>query len=130
MPGWHLAAVADCRAPGICRIDVEIGRHHVVISRQHDGRSSGAEFSRMGVQAFQPSEFVIEFGTGLGVPVRSVGRSDEHSVGGRLEIAALPVGGVAWQVDTGHNRRPPREDILALVVAFALGAVVGRFFWR
>jgi len=37
--------------PGLRRVDVEIGRHDVVISRQHDGRFSRVEFSGMGVQA-------------------------------------------------------------------------------
>ena len=64
----------------------------------------------MGVQALQPSEFVIEFGTGLGVSIGSVDRGDEHAVDGRLEIAALPIGGVAWQVHASHNRSPSREN--------------------
>ena len=96
--------------PGLRRVDVEVGRNNVVVPRQHDGRSSRVEFSRVGVQALQPSELVIEFGTGLRVSVRSVDRGDEHAVDGRLEIAALPIGGVAWQVHASHNRRPSRED--------------------
>ena len=96
--------------PGLRRVDVEVCGHDVVISRQHDWRSGRVEFGRVGVQALQPSELVIEFGTGLRVSVRSVDRGDEHAVNGRLEIAALPVGGVAWQVHAGHHRRPPRED--------------------
>jgi hypothetical protein len=79
-------------------------RHNVVISRQHDRRSSRVEFSGMGVQALEPSELVIEFGTGLGVSIGSVDRGDEQAVNGRLEIAALLIGGVAWQVRAGHNR--------------------------
>ena len=94
--------------PRLRRIDVEVCGHHVVISRQHDGRSSRVKFSRVGVQALQPRELVIEFGTGLGVSVGSVDRGDEHAVDGRLEIAALTIGGVAWQVHAGHNRRPSR----------------------
>jgi hypothetical protein len=35
--------------PGFRRVDVEVCRHDIVISRQHDGRSSRVEFSRVGV---------------------------------------------------------------------------------
>jgi hypothetical protein len=62
----------------------------------------------MGVQALEPSELVIEFGTGLRVSIGSVDRGDEHAVDGRLEIPALPIGGAAWQVHTSHNRSPSR----------------------
>ena len=96
--------------PGLRRVDVEVCRHDVVISRQYDGGSSRVGFSRVGGQALQPSELVLEFGTGLGVSVRSVDGGDEHPVNGCLEIAALLVGDVAWQVRAGHHRRPPRED--------------------
>ena len=75
--------------------DVEVCGHNVVISRQPDGRSSRVELSGMGVQAPEPSELVIEFGTGLGVSIGSVDRGDEQAVDGRLEIAALPIEGVA-----------------------------------
>jgi hypothetical protein len=64
----------------------------------------------VGVQAFQPSELVLEFGTWLRVSVWSVDRRDEHAVYGRLEIAALTVGCIAWQVRAGHDWRPSRED--------------------
>ena len=96
--------------PGLRRVDVEVCRHNVVISRQHDGRSSRAEFSRMGVQSFQPSELVIEFWTGLRASVWSVDRRDEHVVKCSLEIAALPVGCLAWQVRAGHDWCPSRDD--------------------
>ena len=64
----------------------------------------------MGVQALQPSQFVIEFGTGLRVTIGSVDRGDEHAVDGRLEITALRVGGVARQVRASDNRSPSRKD--------------------
>ena len=93
--------------PRLRRIDVEVCGHNVVISRQHDGRSGRVEFSGMGVQSSQPSELVIEFGTGLGVSIRRVDRGDEHAVDGRLEIAALPSGaspGKSMRVTTGAHR--------------------------
>ena len=37
--------------PGLRRIEVVVRGHDVVISRQHDGRSSRVEFSTVGVQA-------------------------------------------------------------------------------
>ena len=64
----------------------------------------------MGVQALEPSELVIEFGTGLGVSIGSVDRGNEHAVDGGLEIAALPVGRVARQVHASHNRSPSRKN--------------------
>jgi hypothetical protein len=63
----------------------------------------------MGVQTPQPSELVIKFGTGLGVSIGRVDRGDKHAVDGRLQIPALPMGGVAWQVHAGHNRGPSRK---------------------
>jgi hypothetical protein len=50
-------------------------------------------FSGMGAQALEPSELVIEFGTGLGVSIGSVDRGDEHAIDRRLEIPALLIGG-------------------------------------
>src|ERR1700733_3120179 len=64
----------------------------------------------MGVQALEPSELVIEFGTGLGVSSGSVDRGNEHAVDGGLEIAALRIGGIAWQVHASHNRSPSRKN--------------------
>jgi hypothetical protein len=68
----------------------------------------------VGVQALQPGELVIEFRAGLGVSIGSVDRCDEQAVDGRLEIAALPIGGVAWQVHASDNRRPPRKNCHAI----------------
>ena len=67
--------------PGIRRVDVEVGRHDVVVTSQHHRCSSRVEVCRVDVQALQPSEFVIEFGSGVGVSVGSVNRGDEHAVG-------------------------------------------------
>ena len=64
----------------------------------------------MGVQALEPSELIIEFRAGSGVSIGSVDRGDEHAVDGCLEIAALPVGGIAWQVHASHNRSPSRKN--------------------
>jgi hypothetical protein len=47
---------------------------------------------------------------GLRVSIGSVDRSDKHAIYRRLDIAALAIGGVAWQIQAGHHRRPPRED--------------------
>jgi hypothetical protein len=105
--------------PGLRRIDVEVCGHHVVISREHDGRSSRVKFSRVGAQALHPRELVIEFGTGLGVSVGSVDRGDEHAVDGRLKIAALTIGDEAWQVRAGHDWCPSCDDRHAVPSPFA-----------
>jgi hypothetical protein len=74
----------------------------------------------VGVQALEPGELVIEFGTGLGVSIGSVNRGDEQAVNGRLEIAALPIGVVAWQVHASHNRRPSRKNRHAIPAPLAV----------
>ena len=38
--------------PRLRRVDVEVCGHHVIISRQHDGRSSRVEFSRVAFKRF------------------------------------------------------------------------------
>ena len=96
--------------PGLRRVDIEVSRNNVVVSGQHDGRSSRVEFSRVGVQALEPSKLVIEIWTGLGVSIGSVNRGDEQAVNGRLEIPALPVGRIARQVHASHNRSPSRKN--------------------
>src|SRR3984957_8602654 len=73
----------------------------------------------MGVQALEPSELVIEFGTGLGVSIGSVNRGDEHAIDRRLEIPALPIGGVARQVQASHNRSPSRKNCHAVPAPLA-----------
>src|SRR3984957_17841054 len=75
----------------------------------------------MGAQALEPSELVIEFGTGLGVSTGSVDRGDEQAVDGCLEIAALPIGGVTWQVHASHHRNPSRENRYAVPTLLAAG---------
>jgi hypothetical protein len=73
----------------------------------------------VGVQALQPGELVIEFRAGLGVSIGSVDRCDEQAVDGRLEIAALPIGGITWQVHASHNRSPSRENRYAVPTPLA-----------
>jgi exodeoxyribonuclease-3 len=110
----HCAALGlqkGVKLPRLRWVDVEICRHNIVIS-PHDHRCpSRVEFSRVGVQALQPSEFVIEFWTGLRVSVGSVDRRDEHAVDGRFEIAALPIAVVAWQVHASDHGNPLRKDL-------------------
>ena len=77
---------------------------------QHHRRSGRIQFSRVGVQSLQPSELIIEFGTGLGVSIGSVDRGDEHAVDGRFEIAALAIGDVARQVHASDHRCPSHQN--------------------
>jgi hypothetical protein len=95
--------------PGLRWVDIEVSRNNVVVARQHDGRFSRVELSGMVIQALEPSELVMEFRAGLGVSIGSVDRGDEQAVDGRLEIAALPIEGVAWQVHASHDRSPSRK---------------------
>jgi hypothetical protein len=50
--------------PGLRRVDVEVCRHNVEVSSQHDRRSGRVEFSRVGVQALEPRELVSNLGPG------------------------------------------------------------------
>ena len=89
---------------GLGRINIAIGRHHVVVTGK-DHREVGAiEFRGMRRQTLHPGELVVEFWAGLRVPVGPIQRGYEHAVHRRLDIATLRVGGITGQFGACYNR--------------------------
>ena len=89
---------------GLRRIDIAVGRYHVVVTRKHHGDARAIEFLGMPGEPLHPSKLVREFGTGLRVAVRRVERRDQHAAHGRLDIAALGLGAVARQLGARNDR--------------------------
>ena len=54
--------------PTLRRVHVELGRHHIVIAGQHDGRAAREQAARMFLQPFEPAQLVMNFGPGAGLP--------------------------------------------------------------
>ena len=45
----------------------------------------------IGAQPFEPSEFVVEFRSGIGVAVRGIKTADQYSIDNCFDVAALVV---------------------------------------
>ena len=89
---------------GFRRIDIEVGRHDVVVAGEHDRHARAMELARMPREPREPGELVVEFRTGLRVAVRRVQGCDQHALHGRLDVAALRVGRIARQCGAGQHR--------------------------
>ena len=68
-------------------------RHDVVVASQHDGHAGRHEFGGVGNQAFKPGQLVVEFRSGLRIPVREVDGSDQDAIYRRLDVACLMISG-------------------------------------
>ena len=96
---------------GFGRIDVLVGRHDVVVAREHDRDAGLVKRGGMADQPLDPGELVVEFRSGLRVAVRRVERGDQHAVDRGLDVAALRVVRIARQLGARHDRLAPRARI-------------------
>ena len=53
-------------------IDVDFCGGDIEVTRKHDRDPLTQQFARMGVEAFEPGQFVIELRTGLGIAVGQI----------------------------------------------------------
>ena len=58
--GPHVRPEERVVHPPFRRIEVNIRRHHVVVARQHHGLFAGQQLGRVGRQAVEPAQLVIE----------------------------------------------------------------------
>ena len=85
-------------------IDIGVGRHDVVIPREHDWRIKGVKFGRVCQEPLHPGELEFEFRPRLGIAVGRIERANQHAVDSRLDVAALRVGGVTGQRGVRDDR--------------------------
>ncbi len=93
----HLGAEERVVDPARRRVDVELGRHDVVIAGQQDRRAARQQRLRMRREALEPAQLVVEFRSGCRIAVRQVEAADRQPVDCRLQIAAMRVFGIAGQ---------------------------------
>ena len=75
--------------------------NHVVVAGQHHGCTARHEFGGVGNQALKPGQLVIEFRSGLRIPIGEVDGSEQDSLNRRFNVASLPIFSV--------SRRHPEE---------------------
>jgi hypothetical protein len=112
-PAWG-HQIMECRAdlrpeqrivgPALRLVDVELGRHDVVVTRENHLLARGQQLGCMCGQAFELAEFVVELRPGRRIAVGQVEAADQGVVHCRLGVAAACVVGVARQVAAGHDR--------------------------
>lgn len=68
----HLRPEQRIIDPSLRRIDIEPGRHDVVVAREHDRLLQREQGGRMRNQPLEPVQLVAEFGSGRRVTVRQI----------------------------------------------------------
>ncbi len=98
-----------------------VGRHDVVVAREHDRHAGLVERGGVTREPLEPGELVVEFRPGLRVAVRRIERSDQHAVDRGLDVAALGVVRIARQLgardDRHHAARQDRDAVPGLLAA-------------
>src|SRR5206468_1037588 len=92
-------------------VDVQVRRHHVVISSQH-GRSAGRqELGRPLHETVEPAKLVVELRTRRGIPVREIEAANHQATYHGLEVSALRVIRITGQTAQPFDRVfPAGED--------------------
>ena len=88
---------------GFGGIDIAVGRHDVVVAREHDRDACAIQLLGMPRETLHPGELVREFRAGLWVAVRGIERRDQHPLHRRLDIAALRVNRFTRQLRARDN---------------------------
>ena len=87
----HLDAEQRVVDPSFGFVDVELGRHHVIVAGEHDRRAAREKFGGMGDQAIEPTELEVEFLASDRIAVRHVQAADQEAVDRGLDVAARRV---------------------------------------
>ena len=100
----HLGPKQRVVQPAFWLVDVKLGRHDVKISSEYD-RSPG-RYKLAGVvdQALEPTQLIIELGTGGRISIRKIQTADPEVVGGGFDVTALEVVWLTWQTSPSFNR--------------------------
>jgi hypothetical protein len=75
--------------PALRLVHVEVGRHDVIVTGQHDRRARGKELGGVGAQPLELAQLVIEFWAGRGIVVRQIEASNHHAVYSPFKVATL-----------------------------------------
>jgi hypothetical protein len=81
--------------PAFRLVDTQLGGHDVVVASQHDGHIELEQCCRVGCQALEPAQLVVELRPGCRIAIGKVEAPDEHAVDRRFNIAAVDVRRVA-----------------------------------
>ena len=63
----------------------------IVVTGRHHGRAARHEFGGVGNEALKPGQLVIEFRSGLRIPIGEVDGSDQDSLNRRFNVASLMI---------------------------------------
>src|SRR5512132_1237211 len=97
--------------PALRFVDVEIGGHDVVVAGEDDRRTCRKQVGRVGREALEPAQLVVEFRARRGVAVWQVETAYQDPMHGRLDVAAVTVVGIFGETTAGFLRLyPARED--------------------
>src|SRR5262249_1504844 len=88
---------------GFRRVNVRICWHNIVIPCQHHWRIEAVELCGMREQTLHPRELVIESWTWLRIAIGRIERSDEHTVDGCLDVAALRIARITGKCGVRNN---------------------------
>lgn len=90
--------------PPLRLVDVELGRHDVEIANQRYRHVQFQQFIRVGMQAFEPTDLVVELRAGRWISVGKIKTAHNDAVDRSLNIAAVTVVRVAGKPPTGFVR--------------------------
>jgi hypothetical protein len=91
--------------PSLWFVDVEFGRHHVIIAGEHDRRAAREKLGAMRDQPLKPTQLEVEFLASKRIAVRQVQAADQQAVDRRLDVSAMQVVLVARESASGLDQR-------------------------
>src|SRR5580704_375334 len=104
--------------PAFRFIDIKLGRDHVVVAGENDGRVGSEEILGVFRQAIEPTEFVIELGPRRRIAVGEIKAADDDAIDPRLDVAAVRVLGIARQAATTLDRFATARENRNAIPAF------------
>ena len=97
--------------PRFGRINVDFGPGDIVVAGETHRRFRAQQRTRMGLQALEPRELVVEFRAWLRIAVRQIDAGNDDAVHRGFDVARFRIGLVAGQRGSGHDRlRAARKD--------------------
>ena len=133
--GARLGAEQRIVDPALGLVDVELGRHHVVVARQHHRRAAVDQLGRVHDQALEPVQLVVELRARRRIAVGQVeaGRSARRPPPPRCSGSGIVVGSPGRPRRDFYRRHAARQDghavpaFLAVPDGLVAGVAQGRF---
>lgn len=82
-------------APRLCRIDIELGWHDVVVASENRRVILFDQQPRALDEPLKPGELVVEFGSRLRIAIGRIEAADRNPTNGRFDISALTISRIA-----------------------------------